>query len=134
MPAEKPPPTVAPIEPIFSALVCPTKAQGRSQLIVYHFMFDPSWEAACLHCSFWADNFNRIIVHLNQRDVTMIAVSLAPYSKLAEYRKRMGWDFKWVSSYETDFNFGRVSQERSLLQLRYSRPAQFGAGRSQRIL
>jgi predicted dithiol-disulfide oxidoreductase (DUF899 family) len=78
---------------------------GRSQLIVYHFMFDPSWEAACLHCSFWADNFNRIIVHLNQRDVTMIAVSRAPYSKLAAYRKRMGWDFKWVSSCDTDFNF-----------------------------
>lgn len=79
--------------------------EGRCQLIVYHFMFDPTWEAACLHCSFWADNFNRIIVHLNQRDVTMIAVSRAPYSKLAEYRKRMGWDFKWVSSCDTDFNF-----------------------------
>jgi predicted dithiol-disulfide oxidoreductase (DUF899 family) len=78
---------------------------GRSQLIVYHFMFDPTWEAACLHCSFWADNFNGIIVHLNQRDVTMIAVSRAPYSKLAVYEKRMGWDFKWVSSYDTDFNF-----------------------------
>jgi predicted dithiol-disulfide oxidoreductase (DUF899 family) len=78
---------------------------GRSQLIVYHFMFDPTWEAACLHCSFWADNFNGIIVHLNQRDVTMIAVSRAPYSKLAAYEKRMGWGFKWVSSYDTDFNF-----------------------------
>jgi predicted dithiol-disulfide oxidoreductase (DUF899 family) len=78
---------------------------GKSQLIVYHFMFDPSWEAACLHCSFWADNFNGIIVHLNQRDVTMIAVSRASYSKLTAYEKRMGWDFKWVSSYDTDFNF-----------------------------
>jgi predicted dithiol-disulfide oxidoreductase (DUF899 family) len=78
---------------------------GKSQLIVYHFMFDPSWDAACLHCSFWADNFNGIIVHLNQRDVTMIAVSRAPYSKLAAYQKRMGWDFKWVSSSDTDFNF-----------------------------
>ncbi|MGE5706453.1 MAG: DUF899 domain-containing protein [Nitrososphaerales archaeon] len=78
---------------------------GRSQLIVYHFMFDPSWEAGCLHCSFWADNFNGIIVHLNHRDTSMIAVSRAPYSKLAVYRKRMGWDFKWVSSYDTDFNF-----------------------------
>jgi len=58
-----------------------------------------------LHCSFWADNFNGIIVHLNQRDVTMIAVSQAQYSKLAAYEKRMGWDFKWVSSYDTDFNF-----------------------------
>jgi predicted dithiol-disulfide oxidoreductase (DUF899 family) len=78
---------------------------GRSQLIVYHFMFDPSWDAGCLHCSFWADNFNGITVHLNQRDVNMIAVSRAPYSKLAEYQKRMGWDFKWVSSLDTDFNF-----------------------------
>jgi predicted dithiol-disulfide oxidoreductase (DUF899 family) len=83
---------------------------GRSQLIVYHFMFDPSWEAGCPHCSFWADNFNSVIVHLNQRDVTMIAVSRAPYKKLAAYEKRMGWNFKWVSSSETDFNFDyRVS-------------------------
>ena len=78
---------------------------GRSQLIVYHFMFDPSWDAGCPHCSFWADNFNDIIVHLNQRDVTMIVASRAPYSKLAEYERRMGWDFKWVSSYDSDFNF-----------------------------
>lgn len=78
---------------------------GRSQLLVYHFMFDPSWEEGCLHCSFWADNFNKIIVHLNHRDVTMIAVSRAPYSKLAAYQKRMGWDFKWFSSYHTNFNF-----------------------------
>ena len=78
---------------------------GRSQLVVYHFMFDPGWEAGCPSCSFWADNFNGILVHLNQRDVTMIAVSRAPYSKIAAYRKRMGWDFKWMSSYNTDFNF-----------------------------
>jgi predicted dithiol-disulfide oxidoreductase (DUF899 family) len=78
---------------------------GRSQLLVYHFMFDPGWKAGCPSCSFWADNFNGIIVHLNQRDVTMIAVSRAPYSKLAAYQKRMGWDFKWVSSYSTDFNY-----------------------------
>jgi predicted dithiol-disulfide oxidoreductase (DUF899 family) len=78
---------------------------GRSQLIVYHFMFDPSWDEACLHCSFWADNFNGIIVHLRQRDVSMIAVSRAPYTKLAAYQKRMSWNFKWVSSHDTDFNF-----------------------------
>ena len=82
----------------------------RSQLIVYHFMFEPGWGAGCQHCSFWADNFNPIVVHLNQRDVTMIAVSRAPYPKLAAYQKRMGWDFKWVSSFGTDFNFDyRVS-------------------------
>jgi predicted dithiol-disulfide oxidoreductase (DUF899 family) len=78
---------------------------GRSQLIVYHFMFGPDWEAGCPHCSFWADNFNEIIVHLNQRDVTMIAASRASYGKLAAYKKRMGWSFKWVSSNGGDFNF-----------------------------
>ena len=79
--------------------------EGRSQLIVYHFMFNPSWDAGCPHCSFWADNFNGIIVHLNQRDTTMVAISRAPYGKLAAYEKRMGWSFKWLSSSGTDFNF-----------------------------
>jgi predicted dithiol-disulfide oxidoreductase (DUF899 family) len=78
---------------------------GRSQLVVYHFMFGPDWDAGCPHCSRWADNFNGIIAHLNQRDVTMIAVSRAPYAKLAAYRQRMGWSFKWVSSFGSDFNF-----------------------------
>ena len=68
-------------------------------------MFGPDWNAGCPHCSHWADNFNSIIVHLNQRDVTMIAVSRAPLAKLEAYKKRMGWTFKWVSSLETDFNF-----------------------------
>ncbi len=78
---------------------------GRSQLVIYHFMFGPDWDAGCPHCSHWADNFNGVIVHLNQRDVTMIAVSHAPYRRLAAYEKRMGWNFKWVSSFGTDFNF-----------------------------
>jgi predicted dithiol-disulfide oxidoreductase (DUF899 family) len=78
---------------------------GRSQLVIYHFMFGPDWQAGCPHCSHWADNFNGIIVHLNQRDVTMVAVSRAPFAKLDAYRKRMGWTFKWVSSLENDFNF-----------------------------
>jgi predicted dithiol-disulfide oxidoreductase (DUF899 family) len=77
---------------------------GRSQLIVYHFMFDPEWDEGCPHCSFWADNFNPIIVHLNALDVTMIAVSRAPFSKIAFYQQRMGWDFHWVSSIANDFN------------------------------
>jgi len=73
-------------------------------------MFHPDWDAGCSHCSRWADNFNGVIVHLNHRDVTMIAVSRAPYAKLAAYRERMGWSFKWMSSFETDFNFDyRVS-------------------------
>lgn len=78
---------------------------SRSQLIVYHFMFDPDWDAGCPSCSFWADNFNNIIIHLNQRDVTMIVVSRVPYDKISAYQKRMGWNFNWVSSYDNDFNF-----------------------------
>jgi predicted dithiol-disulfide oxidoreductase (DUF899 family) len=78
---------------------------GRSQLVVYHFMFDPEWNAGCPHCSHWADSFNGAIVHLNQRDVTMVAISRAPLSKLFAYRTRMGWTFPWFSSFETDFNF-----------------------------
>src|SRR5215468_8621560 len=77
---------------------------GRQQLIVYHLMFDPSWEEACSRCSFWADNFNGVLVHLNQRDVTLVAISRAPIAKLAVFQKRMGWNFNWVSSFGSDFN------------------------------
>jgi len=77
----------------------------RSQLIVYHFMFAPDWEAGCKACTFWADNFERIVIHVEQRDAAFVAISRAPYEKLAGYRKRMGWTFKWVSSNHTDFNF-----------------------------
>jgi predicted dithiol-disulfide oxidoreductase (DUF899 family) len=78
---------------------------GCSQLIVYHFMFGPEDDAGCKSCSFWADNFNPNVVHLNARDVSFVAVSRAPFEKLEAYRQRMGWDFQWVSSGETDFNF-----------------------------
>jgi predicted dithiol-disulfide oxidoreductase (DUF899 family) len=78
--------------------------EGRHQLIVYHFMFDPSWDAGCKSCSFWADNFNGITVHLKHRDVTLVAISRAPLAKLEAYRKRMGWTFKWLSSFGNDFN------------------------------
>ena len=78
---------------------------GSSQLMIYHFMFDPSWEAGCKSCSFWADNFNGIDVHLKHRDITFLAVSRAQYSKLEAYRQRMGWSFKWVSSFDSDFNY-----------------------------
>jgi predicted dithiol-disulfide oxidoreductase (DUF899 family) len=78
--------------------------EGRSQLIVYHFMFSPDWSEGCPSCSFWADNFAGVIVHLNHRDVTMIAVSRAPLAKLLVYRERMGWNFEWVSSLGSDFN------------------------------
>jgi predicted dithiol-disulfide oxidoreductase (DUF899 family) len=79
--------------------------EGRSQLVVYHFMFAPEWDAGCPHCSFWADNFNPIGVHLHQRDVTFVAISRAPFPKLDAYRRRMGWSFRWLSSGGSDFNF-----------------------------
>ena len=78
---------------------------GRSQLLVWHFMFGPDWKEGCSHCSFWADTFNGNIVHLKARDTTMIAISRAPWKKIAPFKKRMGWSFKWVSSADTDFNF-----------------------------
>jgi predicted dithiol-disulfide oxidoreductase (DUF899 family) len=77
---------------------------GKRQLIVYHLMFDPDWEEACKSCSFWADNFNGVLIHLNQRDVSLIAISRAPFAKLAAFQKRMGWSFNWVSSFANDFN------------------------------
>jgi predicted dithiol-disulfide oxidoreductase (DUF899 family) len=103
---------------------------GRGQLVVYHFMFAPDWDAGCPHCSRWADNFNGIIVHLNQRDVTMVAVSHAPYSKLAAYRERMGWSFKWMSSAGSDFNFDfhvsfteqEVAKKRALYNFKLQNP------------
>jgi predicted dithiol-disulfide oxidoreductase (DUF899 family) len=78
--------------------------EGRSQLIVQHFMFDPSWDEGCKSCSFWVDNFDGIAVHLNHRDVTFVLVSNAPLQTLQAYRKRMGWSVKWVSSFGNDFN------------------------------
>jgi predicted dithiol-disulfide oxidoreductase (DUF899 family) len=78
---------------------------GCHQLVVYHFMFGPDWDEACPHCSFWADNFNGIDVHLNQRDVTFSAISRAPYPGIEAFKHRMGWSFPWVSSLRTDFNY-----------------------------
>src|SRR5215472_14935211 len=77
----------------------------KSQLVVYHFMFSPDDEQGCKHCSFWADNFNGVIVHLNHRDVSFVAVSRAPLAKIDPFKKRMGWSFKWVSSSGSEFNY-----------------------------
>jgi len=77
----------------------------KSQLIIYQFMFGPDWEEGCTSCSFWADNFDGIDIHLAQRDICFIAVSRAEYDKLAAYKKRMGWHFNWVSSLGSDFNY-----------------------------
>ena len=70
----------------------------RHQLIVYHFMYGPDWDEGCPSCSFWADNYDRIIVHLNHRDISMVTISNAPVKELDAYRSRMGWSFKWLSS------------------------------------
>ena len=78
---------------------------GRSQLVIYHFMLGPDWETGCKSCSFWADNFNGVDIHLAHRDVALAAVSRAPYPKIEAFKKRMGWKFPWVSSSESDFNF-----------------------------
>ncbi|AKV00603.1 hypothetical protein AKJ09_07266 [Labilithrix luteola] len=78
--------------------------EGRSQLLVYHFMFAPEWEEGCKSCSFWADNFERSVVHLKQRDITFVAISRAPSEKLAAFEKRMGWTFPWYSTAGSSFN------------------------------
>jgi predicted dithiol-disulfide oxidoreductase (DUF899 family) len=78
---------------------------GRSQLVVYHFMFGPQYEARCPACSLTADGFDGTLPHLEARDVTMICVSRAPIEQLLAYRDRMGWSFEWVSSSDSDFNF-----------------------------
>src|SRR5215213_11972149 len=78
---------------------------GRSQLLVYHFMFGPDYEAGCPVCSSSADTVNGAVPHLNARDVTMVYVSRAPLATLQAYKRRMGWTFPWVSSHASDFNF-----------------------------
>ena len=78
--------------------------EGRHQLIVQHFMFGPDWAEGCPSCSFWADSYNGIDVHLAHRDISFVTVSAAPFAKLDAYQRRMGWDFKWVSSADTTFN------------------------------
>jgi len=77
---------------------------GRSQLIVYHFMFGPEWKEGCPSCSFNMDHTDGALVHLAQRDVSFAAISRAPISKIEPFKKRLGWRFTWVSSYGTEFN------------------------------
>ena len=83
---------------------------GHRQLLVYHFMFDPAWDAGCKSCSFWADNYDGTTAHLSARDIKLTVVSRAPLAKLLAYRQRMGWSFDWVSSEASRFNYDyRVS-------------------------
>ncbi|HTJ30841.1 MAG TPA: thioredoxin family protein [Acidobacteriaceae bacterium] len=78
---------------------------GRSQLILYHFMLGPGWDAGCPGCSFMSDHIDGSLVHLNHHDVTYVAVSRAPLREIQSYQKRMGWSFPWVSSNQSSFNF-----------------------------
>lgn len=77
---------------------------GRSQLIVYHFMFGPGWKEGCPSCSLVADHFDGVLPHLGARDVSLIAISRAPYAEIAPFKQRMGWRFHWVSSHGMEFN------------------------------
>jgi predicted dithiol-disulfide oxidoreductase (DUF899 family) len=90
--------------------------QGRSQLLVYHFMFGPDYAAGCPSCSAIADGFNGFAVHLAHHDVMLWAVSRAPLAKLQEFKRRMGWTFPWASSSDTDFNFDFSVQVTEALQ------------------
>ena len=78
---------------------------GRSQLIIYHFMLGPGWQEGCVGCSFLADHIGGALVHLENHDVSLVVVSRAPLAEIEAYKKRMGWNFKWVSSYRSDFNY-----------------------------
>src|SRR5262249_50399640 len=79
--------------------------ERRRQLIVYHFMFDPSWDEGCKSCSHLADNFAGILIHLAARDTSFAVVSRAPLAKIESFKKRMGWTFPWFSSFGSDFNY-----------------------------
>ncbi len=78
---------------------------GRSQLVINHFMLGPGWKEGCVGCSFGADHINGGLVHLEHHDVSVVVVSRAPLAEIEAYRKRMGWSFKWVSSFGSDFNY-----------------------------
>jgi predicted dithiol-disulfide oxidoreductase (DUF899 family) len=97
---------------------------GRSQLIVYHFMFGPGWQQGCPSCSYVADHFDGSTMHLANRDTTLAVVSRAPLAEIEAFKKRMDWEFKWVSSFDSDFNFDyRVSftpEERASGKVEYN--------------
>ncbi len=97
---------------------------GRSQLIVYHFMFGPGWKEGCPSCSFLADHVDGALPHLAARDVNFAAVSRAPFAQIRPFQSRMGWRFKWVSSHGSDFNYdfhvSSTAQQRAKGKMRYN--------------
>ena len=105
-----------------------TSSDGRSQLLMYHFMFGPDYKAGCPSCSAIADGFNGFAIHLANHDVMLWAVSRAPLAQLQEYKKRMGWTFPWASSFGSDFNFDfnasfTPEQQREGIEYNYEREA-----------
>ncbi len=105
--------------------------RGRSQLLVYHFMFGPDYTAGCPSCSSIADGFDGVAVHLSNHDVTLSAVSRAPLAKLQGYKRRMGWSFPWASSFGSDFNFDfnvqvtKEQQDKGGVEYNFRREAQW---------
>lgn len=103
--------------------------EGRGQLIVQHFMLGPGWEEGCPSCSYMADHTDGAIPHLAQRDITMLAVSRAPLAEIERFKRRMGWRFRWVSSFGSDFNFdfhvSFTTAERDRGEVRYNYVDQF---------
>src|ERR1700739_1348732 len=97
---------------------------GRSQLIVYHFMLGPGWVEGCPSVSYLSDHFDGATIHLAHRDVTLAVVSRAPYAQIAAYKKRMGWRFHWVSSFGSDFNFdfhvSKTDQDKAAGEMEYN--------------
>ena len=105
---------------------------GRSQLVIYHFMFGPEWAEGCPSCSMLADSFDGMLPHLQQRDVTFLVVSRAPIERINAFKKRMGWNFKWLSSYGTSFNYDHqvsfTPEQKSKGEIYYNYgPSQFPA-------
>jgi len=115
--------------------------RGRSQLLIYHFMFGPDYTAGCPSCSAIADGFDRSVVHLANHDVTLSAVSRAPLAKLQAFKRRMGWTFPWASSFGSDFNFDfsvavtEQQQRESSVEYNYRReaPSQLRGGKGPEI-
>jgi predicted dithiol-disulfide oxidoreductase (DUF899 family) len=105
----------------------PDLFRGRSQLLVYHYMFGPDYAAGCATCSTIADGFSGFVVHLANHDVTLAAVSRAPLAKLQQYKRRMGWTFPWASSFGSDFNydfgvaFTEEQQRKGTIEYNYER-------------
>jgi len=108
--------------------------RGRSQLLIYHFMFGPDYKAGCPSCSAIADGFNGFVVHLANHDVTLAAVSRAPLAKLQAFKRRMGWMFPWASSFGSDFNydfsvgFSEEQQKEGSIEYNYKREAPMASG------